>query len=367
MHGRTSRATAFGAALVVVAAALAGCASEQNVEAFCGTMDEHKSSYLDQMSAGQEGGLVGLVTSVEAVQSVKVMWEAVDGVAPEEVDADVEAIRDAWQNQEALGADETWDAAIGSGMLSSGPMTRVHDYVDANCDGDWTVPDAVEALEPEPDVSPAPEPETETETEVEAGLDLVPEGPHEPLLTDRWTDPDGYQYQFNLLSAWMSVTKDVLDARPGYANIRSVVYIDGELENLTPERNAPMTDALRIGPVWSAESTICNIDAGPIEEYGPGDGDAPQPWCHLRSAGHSLDTLETTVPVGSALLLEAGRGTIDFPWILEVPEELADAVVADLEDPTIWVISRDEGDGLQGCRSSGGFYPSQATGDLGCD
>lgn len=98
--------------LVLIAVSLlAGCAQPRSREAFCRTLAEEKQRYRDKYSArgeqiaerAREGDLrslfVALGTGLEALRDVAVTFDKLEKAAPEEIQPDVEAIRDALQRQ----------------------------------------------------------------------------------------------------------------------------------------------------------------------------------------------------------------------------------------------------------------------------
>ena len=137
-------------AIVAIAATLAcvltaGCGAGRSVESFCSTMDEHKTRYLGAMGQANqalEGGdlLGGGAQAVSALGDLQRMWEDLAKVAPSDITSDVEAIRDAAE-QQLQAAQDAADNPLGaiasgltSGLMNAGSYTRVDAYVREHCD-----------------------------------------------------------------------------------------------------------------------------------------------------------------------------------------------------------------------------------------
>ena len=218
-------------------------------------------------------------------------------------------------------------------------------------------PTSEESIEP----TPAPEPTQE---------------PDQSVLTDAWTTSDGYGYSVALDKITGNATKDVLDARPGMANIYWSYSIAGTINNTTAGRNAP-TPELFLQAVWPANSVMCTTQSegfirqgisSPTEGARDADG-----WCTLNqvpfgllgsqdASGRTLD-----IPVGSISTLTGG-GTNETTYALEVPEEVADALVDEVTNQVIWAFGSP---GNPAETSVCGFdnvsaSVSKTTGDIGC-
>lgn len=145
MNGLTKAAVA-GAVLAACATGLTACGSGRSTEAFCDTLNEHKDRYLSSMEAAggaMEDGdaLAGLLGAASAIGDIAQMWSELAEVAPQEIQTDVEAIRDQWQKQDELAGDTVSDplAGLASGLAGAfqiaGPMQRVDQFAIDNCDG----------------------------------------------------------------------------------------------------------------------------------------------------------------------------------------------------------------------------------------
>jgi hypothetical protein len=132
---------------VLAATLLVGCSS-RSVEAFCDTLEEHKQRYLGAMDSAatqMESGetldvLGGLFKGAVAIAAIQPMWEDLAKVAPDEIQTDVEAIRDltSEQNKRAeSAASNPFGTIFGSLMTSAqlaGPLSRVDTYIVENCE-----------------------------------------------------------------------------------------------------------------------------------------------------------------------------------------------------------------------------------------
>lgn len=345
---RLARTAAAATALITAAVMLTGCGGQtRSVEAFCSTMDKHKERYLEQMTAAQGGDLLGgMVTAVAAVGDLKLMWRELADVAPADIQMDAEVVRDAWERQEENAAGMDWAAALATGLLNSGSMSRVDEYVRVNCDGDYTVDTTGTDGDGEEPVEPA-EPE-----------------PAPAILEDAWTDDDGYTYAFELSTFTPTTEVDIANARPGEANVTWAYALTGTLTNTTPERNAPRAKVL-VEAIWPAGSVICSLDSSNVVDAWssntPGQGEQ---FCSLSNFPFSLES-PSDLSMGTSLPVQTQWGGM-FPLV--VPEASADALVAELQSPAGWVIARDNGDGrLTDCLlETGSWYLTKSTVDTGC-
>lgn len=342
MAQRLQRVVGVAAVLITATAFLSACSgTNRSVEAFCSTMDTHKTRYLEQMSAAQSGGLGGLVTATSAVGDLKLMWRELADVAPSDIQTDTEAVRDAWEKQEDNAAQMDWKAAIATGLLNSGSMSRVDTYVRTNCDGDYSVAEAATEESPAPADEPSP-----------------------PVLTDTWTDNDGYTYSFTLDTAAAEATKDVANAKPGEANISWSYTFSGTVTNTTPDRNAPSVE-LKVQPMWAAGSSLCSL-IGPLVDraFDSNTAGREEGWCTRTNFPFSLST-SGDIPMDGLATVQTSGGSV---YAIAVPEANAEAIMAELKSPTLWAVARDQGDGrLTDCLlASGGWYLSKSTADTGC-
>jgi hypothetical protein len=146
LHPRLHPA-AVGLVALLVVAGLGGCAQSRSPDAFCEVMAEHRDRYevatSSAIAAVEGGDAAGLITGtagmIAALGDLQLMWDELADVAPDEIVADVEKVRD--HNQEQL--DSVGDAisdpfgalagSLASGLVNSGSYTRLNDYADEHC------------------------------------------------------------------------------------------------------------------------------------------------------------------------------------------------------------------------------------------
>ncbi|MDQ1084689.1 MULTISPECIES: hypothetical protein [Microbacterium] len=131
---RGSSETSAVVILTAVTVVVTGCAPTRSVEAFCSTMDKHKTAYLEQMNSADGGSLGGLFSAVGAVGDLKIMWDELATVAPSEIQADVESVAETWKKQEDNASNGNWLGSLSTALLNSGAISRVDTYVRENCD-----------------------------------------------------------------------------------------------------------------------------------------------------------------------------------------------------------------------------------------
>lgn len=114
--------------------ALAGCgnSTERSVEAYCNTMVKHRDRYLTAMD--NTGDLSGLIGAAGAIGDLKTMWDEMAAVAPSEIRADTEAVRDSWKKAEEAAISGDFMGLFGNAMFNSAPIERVDAYIIDNCD-----------------------------------------------------------------------------------------------------------------------------------------------------------------------------------------------------------------------------------------
>lgn len=142
----TRRPVTMLAALLLVHV-LSGCGAEKSPEAFCEVMDRHRERYEDStsealrlMEGGDAAGLLGgTVGMVQALGDLQLMWDELVDVAPDDIRADVEVVRDTNKEQLAAAKDAISDpvgALLGgvlSGLQHGGSFSRVNDYARDHC------------------------------------------------------------------------------------------------------------------------------------------------------------------------------------------------------------------------------------------
>lgn len=113
---------------------LTGCVGgeERSLEAYCNTMAKHRDSYLTAMN--NTGDLTGLLGAAGAIGDLKIMWQEMADVAPNDIRVDTEAVRDSWIKAEDAAISGDFQALLGTALFNSGPIERVDAYIIANCD-----------------------------------------------------------------------------------------------------------------------------------------------------------------------------------------------------------------------------------------
>lgn len=128
------------ALISALAAGLTACGPSRSVESYCGVMAEHKDRFVaateDVGTADPVSGLTSLVATYGDLNS---MWAEAATVAPEEIQADVETVRDAWASQqetaEKMAENPLKGLASGlmTGITSAGATQRVDVYTAETC------------------------------------------------------------------------------------------------------------------------------------------------------------------------------------------------------------------------------------------
>ena len=139
------RAIACG---LVSAAVLTGCGSGRSVEAYCSTFygegQELRQRWLDTNAEGDP--VAGLAQLFSAPRDLAVFFGELSDVAPEEIQPDVETVRDTFQRQADSLGDKAGDIASGpmglfgalagdlaTGLAAAPAMQRVDTWTSQNC------------------------------------------------------------------------------------------------------------------------------------------------------------------------------------------------------------------------------------------
>lgn len=126
----------------LAAVALAGCPGGpgRSAAAFCSTLAQEKERFLGTYNPKQgDDPLIGLVKGVASLGDIPIIFERLSRVSPEEIEPDVEAVRDAFKKQldTAGGMASNPLASLVSSLFvsitSAGPFSRVEAYAAANC------------------------------------------------------------------------------------------------------------------------------------------------------------------------------------------------------------------------------------------
>jgi len=138
--------------MATLSSGLTSCGAERSPQAFCKVYDEEKAAYIakynernDQVQALEESDslaafMVAGGSIFEALGDIVIIFDKLDKVAPDDIEPDVAAIRDALKKQNES-AKDSYNDPIGSllgglvsGLTTSGSWTRVGDYVTENCE-----------------------------------------------------------------------------------------------------------------------------------------------------------------------------------------------------------------------------------------
>lgn len=128
--------TRLGITSVLLAAALvaSGCQNGRSVAAFCSTMDKYKSRYLAQMDSAQKSdAFTGSLGAIAAIGDLNTMWRELADVAPEEIKADTEAVRDSWEKSSGQAIGGQLLSGIAASMMSANSLARIDDFDKKNC------------------------------------------------------------------------------------------------------------------------------------------------------------------------------------------------------------------------------------------
>lgn len=182
----------------------------------------------------------------------------------------------------------------------------------------------------------------------------------EVILTDAWTDSDGYSYSVALSQPTASVTSDVANALPGEVDLSWTYEFTGSITNTTPERNADMPNVYT-SPMWPASSVICSTVLVGYTAFSTNDSQDEE-WCSLPNAPYplSIESSQLAVNESASIVTSISQG---LP--LSVPEASADQIVAEMENPPVWAFGRQTGG--TGCLlENGGHVITVATGGFVC-
>lgn len=139
---RIGKALALSAVAILVSSGLSAC-SARSIEAYCEVMSKHKERYVSAMNEASQANnpLIGLTGAIAALGDINTMWEEAAKVAPEEIETDIEAVRDVWAQQEETAQEmqsnpiRALASSLVSGVMNSGSLSRVDAYTEQNCPG----------------------------------------------------------------------------------------------------------------------------------------------------------------------------------------------------------------------------------------
>ena len=125
---------------IILALSLSACDGgvARSVQEYCNTVGKYRDRYLSAMdAANSSGGLGGLLGGIAAIGDIKNMWVDLAKVAPDEIQTDTEAVRDAW-NQTADAAQKgDYVGVITTSLANSAASQRVEDYITEKCGAEY--------------------------------------------------------------------------------------------------------------------------------------------------------------------------------------------------------------------------------------
>lgn len=142
-----ARRMAAAAVAIALAATTAACGQSRSAEAFCAVVKTNQDRFTATMThavssvqSGQTGEVVGGVAEmIGALGDLQTMWHDLADVAPEQIQTDVERLRDENDRQlETVKEHPTEPLTSLGGILvgaltTSGSATRVATFVTDNC------------------------------------------------------------------------------------------------------------------------------------------------------------------------------------------------------------------------------------------
>lgn len=140
------RGIRLSAGVLAVVLLLGGCGAGRSPAAFCSTYDEQKRAFLDKYEkaerelASGEDLFGGIAMTFEMFGDIVAIFEALDKVAPDDIEPDVAALRDFFQKQIDSAPDAVKNPAgtllggLVSGFAVQGSWKRVGAYVTDHCE-----------------------------------------------------------------------------------------------------------------------------------------------------------------------------------------------------------------------------------------
>ncbi|MEI4745882.1 hypothetical protein [Rhodococcus erythropolis] len=194
------------------------------------------------------------------------------------------------------------------------------------------------------------------------------------VLTDSWTDREGYSYEFALTKpSAPQVTIDVANSRPGEINLKAKYTYTGSLKNTTQGRNAPFPNEYRASTVWKSDAPVCQADY-PQSAWSTSHGnpELSEAFCSGSEGGAEFQPADVSselypkLPIDGALKIQATyTANMTFADTVDV-----DALKQSFNDPFAHVLARSDLTKpvpMTSCLlKSGGIYVSAATAETGC-
>ncbi len=151
--GRLAMGRAWAVLFCVVASTVA-CSDddERSVENFCSTYQEEKEKFQDTYSAidtsdpSGDAVVANLLLGIQSLGDVSIVLEHLEEVAPPDIEPDVEAVAESWEDMRDIMGEEAANALNPSGLMGAalkgvlmsleaqGSWTRLGDYITEHCD-----------------------------------------------------------------------------------------------------------------------------------------------------------------------------------------------------------------------------------------
>lgn len=334
--------TAARRAIAIAVVALAACGSDdgRSLAAYCDTFWSGARELHATLDAQASDDPVAAVAAVfSSIGDLGVLFDEMARVAPDDIRADTEAIRDAVRSLPGSGGSGDIVSAIVSGLTSAGSFDRVNAYLRDNC--------------PPPSDLVAAEPAGES-TGTEVALDGEA----------RFTDEDDYLYEASFTVSLGNVRVETADEPPGRARV--VVTTSGSIQvrNGTTGHNLPAFEPeFALLGFYAADRPICDFDSvdvagiDSVELTEPASG----PYCVLLLGSADLDVTGLAPGDSTEGAIEPSGYTLDASStgpgerLLRTDEAHADDLAGDITTAPDFVSFAFQSSGTGDCRVSYGF------------
>jgi len=124
-------------------AGLTACGDTRSTEAFCDTFKERAVQFHDKYTAADQqvtaGGnpFASLLMLMQSPADLQVMFQALDKVAPDDIEPSVNQMLEAMKQQQQAMNSLSLSSALGGlliGLESSGAERDINDYLSQHCD-----------------------------------------------------------------------------------------------------------------------------------------------------------------------------------------------------------------------------------------
>ncbi|EEN87721.1 hypothetical protein RHOER0001_5302 [Rhodococcus erythropolis SK121] len=158
------------------------------------------------------------------------------------------------------------------------------------------------------------------------------------VLSDKWSDFDGYAYEFTLNEPnSMRISADTVNSRPGEVTLEVEVLLEGTVTNTTPARNAPMPTNLCAGGIWEYQSTVCMSDVGFDRRI--------EGFCSIGQAVELYPADSSKIQIGRAAGLAPGESVqVTSEWgrskLVLKGADYTESLKNSLATPDAWIFGR---------------------------